>query len=325
MVTLGLLVAALLAQNRPVFSSRADLVVLHVTVLDHHQGFVSGLRQDQFSVSEDGKPQPIALFQHDDTPVTVGLIIDSSGSMLRRRDAVIAAGMAFAASSNPADELFTVNFNEDVWPGLERGQDLTSDPGELRRALDRSGARGETALFDALAAGLHHLDRGHQPRKVLIVVSDGGDNASHTNFEKIMDTALRSDVVIYAIGIYDRDDHDANPKLLQRLAEVTGGEAFFPRENGEVTPVLERIARDVRASYTIGFTPAATRGDGPHKLRVDLRTDDHRKLTVRARSAYIGSPVETQKEVQQLNPGSHTSPSLTRRHIGHAAEARDAR
>jgi VWFA-related protein len=266
-----------------------------VSVVDRQKGFVSGLTQEQFSVSEDGKPQAIALFEHDDTPVTAGLIIDSSGSMLRRRDAVIAAGMAFAASSNPADELFTINFNENIWPGLVRGQDFTSDPGELRSALDRSGARGETALFDAIEAGLHHLDRGHQARKVLIVVSDGGDNASHTNFDKVMDAALRSDVVIYAIGIYDKDDHDANPKLLRRLAEVTGGEAFFPRENAEATPVLERIARDVRASYTIGFTPAATRGREPHKLRVEVRPDDHRKLTVRARSAYIGNPVEAQR------------------------------
>ena len=300
MVTLGLLFAALLAQgsqNRPVFSSRADLVVLHVSVLDRHQGFVSGLGQDQFAVSEDGTPQPIALFEHDDTAVSVGLIIDSSGSMLRRRDSVIAAGMAFAASSNAADELFTINFNENIWPGLERGHDFTSDPAELRAALDRSGARGETALFDAVAAGLHHLDRGHQPRKVLIVVSDGGDNASHTTFDAVMDTALRSDVVIYAIGIYDNDDRDANPKLLRRLAEVTGGEAFFPKENAEVTPVLERIARDIRASYTIGFTPAASRRDGPHKVRVDVRTADHRKLTVRARSAYIGKLVEAERQV----------------------------
>jgi Ca-activated chloride channel homolog len=288
---LSLLLAAWIAQdaqNRPVFSSRADLVVLHVSVVDRHQGFVSGLTQDEFSVSEDGRPQAIALFAHDDTPVTVGLIIDSSGSMLRRRDAVIAAGMAFAASSNPADELFTINFNEDTWPGLDRGRDFTSDPA----ALDRSGARGETALFDAIAAGLHHLERGHQTRKVLIVVSDGGDNASHTTFDRVMDTALRSDVVIYAIGIYDRDDHDANPKLLRRLAEVTGGEAFFPRDNGEATPVLERIARDIRASYTIGFTPAASRRDGPHTLRIDVRTNDHRKLAVRARSAYIGNVSE---------------------------------
>jgi Ca-activated chloride channel family protein len=291
---LGFLVLSLLAQDtqsRPVFSSRADLVVLHVSVVDRHAGFVSDVPREAFAVSDDGRPQRIEFFEHEDTPVTVGLLIDNSGSMSPRRDAVIAAGMAFAASSNPADELFTLNFNEDVWPGLPRGQNFTSDRDELRRALNASGARGETALFDAIAAGLDHLRRGQQPRKVLIVVSDGGDNASHTSFDNVLAAALRSDVVIYAVGIYDQYNRDANPRLLRRLAEVTGGEAFFPRENEDVTPLLERIARDIRSSYTIGYVPPpGTRPE--HKVRVEVRPADHRKLTVRTRSAYVGTAVE---------------------------------
>lgn len=283
----SLLLLGLLSQSRPVYSSHSDLVVLHVSVLDRHAGYVSGLPRDAFAVTEDGRPQQIAFFQHEDTPVTVGLVIDSSGSMVRRRDAVIAAGMAFAASSNPADELFTINFNEHVWPGLEDGEAFTSDASTLRHALGRSTARGKTAFFDALAAALRHLQSGHEPRQVLIVVSDGGDNASSTTCDDILGAALRSDVVIYTVGIFDPADEDKNPKLLRKLAAVTGGESFFPKTNDEVTPVFERIARDIRSSYTIGYVPEEGRS-GEHRLHVDLRDPERRKLAVRARSVYVG-------------------------------------
>jgi VWFA-related protein len=260
-----------------------------VSVVDRRAGFVSGLPREAFAVHEDGRPQPIEFFENEDTPVTVGLLIDSSGSMQPRRDGVIAAGMAFAESSHPADELFTLNFNENVWPGLPPDHPYTSDHDELRRALSRSTARGQTALFDAVAMGLRHLDGGHRTRKVLVVVSDGADNASHTRFDEVLDRALRNDVVIYAIGVYDANDHDAKPGLLRQLADVTGGEAFFPRTNAEVTPVLERIARDIRSSYTVGYTPPAGSGaNRPRSVRVDVRSPDGRKLAVRARSSYIG-------------------------------------
>ncbi len=276
-------------QPRAAFSSRSELVVLHVSVVDRRAGFVGGLPRDAFVVHEDGRPQPIEFFENEDTPVTVGLLIDSSGSMQPRRDSVIAAGMAFAGSSHPADELFTLNFNENVWPGLPPEHPYTTDHDELRRALARSTTRGQTALFDAIAMGLRHLDGGHRTRKVLIVVSDGADNASQIHFGEVLDAALRKDVVIYAIGIYDANDHDAKPALLRQLADVTGGEAFFPRTNAEVTPILERIARDIRSSYTVGYTPpagsAASRQRG---VRVDVRSPDGRKLAVRARSSYIG-------------------------------------
>ena len=283
----GLLLLSILSQSRPVYSSHSDLVVLHVSVLDRHAGYVSDLPREAFAVTEDGRPQRLEFFQHEDTAVSIGLVIDSSGSMRRRRDSVIAAGMAFARSSNPADELFTINFNERVWAGLDDGQDFTSDSETLRRALDRSGARGKTAFFDALAAAMRHLDKGHESRKALVVVSDGGDNASSTTCDDVLDRALRSDVVIYTVGIFDADDDDQNPKLLKKLAEVTGGEAFFPKTNEDVTAVFERIARDIRSSYTLGYVPADGH-TGVHRLHVDVRDPERRKLTVRARSAYAG-------------------------------------
>ncbi len=285
LVLLPLLVQA--PQTQATFTSRSDLVVLHVCVVDR-DGYVGGLAKDAFVVQEDGRAQPIAFFEHDDTPVSVGLVLDSSGSMAPRRDAVIAAGMAFAESSHPADELFTLNFNERVWPGLAAGRGFTSDRGELREALARSGARGKTALFDAIDAALRHLDRGQQSRKVLIVVSDGGDNASGTRYEDVLEGALRRDVVIYTIGLADRDDRDAKPGLLRELARVTGGESFFPKSNSDITPAMERIARDIRSSYTLGYVPGERRGDGERrKIRVDVRSPGRHGVAVRARSLYV--------------------------------------
>lgn len=276
---------------RPAFASSSELVVLRVSVVDKRAGFVSGLPREAFAIQEDGRPQPIQFFENEDTPVTVGLLIDSSGSMQGRRDSVIAAGMAFAASSHPADELFTLNFNERVWPGLPPGQAFTTDREELKRALDRSAARGQTALFDAIAMGLRRLKDGHKTRRILVVVSDGADNASRTRYQDVLDAALRNDVVIYTIGIYDRHDHDAKPGVLRELASATGGEAFFPDELREVTPLFERIARDIRSTYTVGYVPpAAADAARRRNVRVDVHMPG-RKLSVRARSAYIGGAV----------------------------------
>jgi VWFA-related protein len=276
-------------QERAAFSSRTELAVLHVSVLDRQAGFVPGLPREAFTVQENGRPQPIAFFENNDAPVTVGLVIDNSGSMQPRRDAVIAASMAFASSSNPADEMFTINFNERVWPGLPPGRAFTSDLAELREALGKSGARGQTALFDGIDAALRHLAQARKSRKVLIVVSDGGDNASRAKFSDVLEAALRTDVVIYTIGLHDENDRDAKPKLLRELADVTGGEAFFPRDNESVTPVLERIARDIRSSYTIGYVPPAAAADARRQVKVDVKPPDRRKLKVRVRSTYVGT------------------------------------
>jgi len=208
--------------------------------------------------------------------------------MARRREAVIAAGLAFAESSHPDDELFTINFNERVWRGLPDGQPFTRDRAELRQALLRSTARGQTALFDALTAALGHLDGGSCARKILLVVSDGGDNASRARFEDVLDAALRHDVVIYTIGVADANDGDARPEVLKKLSEVTGGEAFFPKSNAQIGPVLERIAHDIRSSYTLGYVPDGGHRDGvARRIRVDVHSGDRRKLAVRARTLFI--------------------------------------
>jgi VWFA-related protein len=201
---------------------------------------------------------------------------------------VIAAGLAFAESSHPEDELFTINFNERVWSGLPDEQPFTRDRGELRRALLRSTARGQTALFDALTAALRQLDRGSLARKILLVVSDGGDNASRATFDGVLDAALRRDVVIYTIGLADANDDGARPDVLKKLSEVTGGEAFFPKSNDQIGPTLERIAHDIRSSYTLGYVPDGKHRDGAaRRIKVDVHSADQRKLAVRARTMFI--------------------------------------
>jgi len=292
-VRTAVLLLALITQaqrSAPTFSSRSDLVVVHVSVVDSRAGFVGGLPRESFIVREDGRPKEIAFFENEDTPVSVGLVVDNSASMQRRRDAVIAAGMAFAESSHPADEIFTLNFNEHVWPGLPGGHAFTSDHEELRTALSRAGARGQTALFDAIDTALAHLDGGSRQRKVLIVVGDGGDNASRHTFAEVLDAALRRDVVIYTIGLEDPLGGEANPKVLRELAAVSGGEAFFPKKNEEITSALERIARDIRSSYTLGYVPDGDRpAAGRRRIQVDVHAPDRAGLRARARTLYLAS------------------------------------
>ncbi len=280
-------VSAFQGPPRTVFSSGSELVVVHVAVLDGKSHLVSGLPQDAFRVFENGQPEVVSFFHNEDNPVTVGLVLDCSGSMLRKREAVIAAGLAFARSSHPRDEMFTVNFNEHVWNGLPPAMPFTTDIRELQTALERSTARGQTALFDGLRTALTHLEKGHQPKKALIVVSDGGDNASATTFAEVHDLALTMDAIVYTIGISDQyDSKDANPEVMRKLARATGGEAYFPRKLEEVTDVLERIARDLRSGYTLGYVPPAG-ADGFRAIRVEVHPPDGRKLSVRARSGYL--------------------------------------
>ena len=285
------LVPASASQDAPprVFSSHSELVVVHVTVKDRKAGLVAGLTREAFTVRENGRPETVSFFHNEDTPVTVGLVLDCSTSMYRKRDAVIAAGLAFARSIHPGDEMFTVNFNEQVWHGLPPSMPFTTDYEQLRNALQRSTARGKTALFDGMQSALAHLDKGHYQKKVLILVSDGGDNASSTTFDAVLDTALRSDAIIYTLSIHDEYDGDAKPDVLRRLAKATGGEAYFAHDPADSTAVLERIAREVRSGYTIGYVPSGS-DSGFHAIRVEAHAPDGRALVVRARSGYLAGP-----------------------------------
>ncbi len=204
------------------------LVVLHATVSDRQGGFVSDLGEQDFEVYEDGVPQRIRLFRNEDIPVTVGLVVDHSTTMRPKLAEVAAAARTFVRSSNPEDEMFVVNFNENVSLGLPGTIRFTDSTAELENAITTAPTGGQTALYDAIAKGLEELQAGSRDKKVLIVVSDGGDNASARSLAQVMKLAEQSSAVIYTVGVFDEDDPDRNPGVLKRLAQATGGEAFLP-------------------------------------------------------------------------------------------------
>ena len=265
-----------------------DLVVLHATVLDGKGRFVSDLAEGDFEVYQDGVRQAIRLFRHEDIPVTVGLVVDHSGSMRPKLREVVEAARTFVRSSNQEDRMFVVNFNEHVTMGLPAAQAFTNRPEELEAAILRGPAAGETALYDAIAAAFERLRTSEQDKKALIVISDGGDNASAHTLSGVLKLAEQSSAVVYAIGIFDPDDEDKNPGVLERLARATGGEAFFPGQLDQVVAICGRIARDIRNQYTIGFAPTEAAQPGVYRaIRVTAGGKAYGKLSVRARSGYI--------------------------------------
>jgi Ca-activated chloride channel homolog len=265
----------------------ANLVVLHATAQDRKGALVSGLEKDSFQVYEDGVLQQIKHFSHDDVPVTVGLVIDNSGSMGRKRAEVITAALAFARSSNPQDQMFIVNFNEHVRFALPNNTPFTGQVSDLEVALSTIITSGQTALYDAVAAALDHLKKGDRDKRVLIVISDGGDNASKHTLAQTMALAQHADVIVYTIGLFDEEDDDRNPHVLTQLAKDTGGDVFLPRSTKEAVPICERIARNIRNQYTIAYVPTNTKQDGTYRtIQVNASATGRGQLSVRTRVGY---------------------------------------
>ncbi|HEY3827086.1 MAG TPA: VWA domain-containing protein [Bryobacteraceae bacterium] len=277
-------------------SVNVDLVVLQATVRDRNGRFVSDLHEKDFDVYEDGVRQSIRLFRHEDVPVTVGLVIDHSTSMSPKLTEVVTAARTFTRSSNPEDELFVVNFNEKVTLGLPAETRFTNDADALERAISRKPALGQTALYDATIKALGQLQTGGPEKKVLIVISDGGDNASVLHLPEVLREAALSSAVVYTIGIFDEEDPDRNPNVLRRLARATGGEAFFPSQLNEVVAICERIARDIRNQYTIGYISNGHAPPGAQRaIRMAAHAAGDGKLSVRTRSSYISPRDESVK------------------------------
>jgi len=290
-LAIGTFGPALRGQQGPPFrSASSDLVVLSATVLDKNGGFVEGLNRERFTIYEEGKRQPIELFSNEDTPVSVGLIIDNSASMRPKIGEVVAATIAFAKSSHPEDELFTLSFNDRVQDAQEtvssRAFQLAGDAAALEQAVSSLRPEGRTALYDAVMAGLDRLDEGSRSRKVLIVMSDGGDNTSRATLDQVLDRARRSDATIYTIGLFDPDDPDANPGVLKSLAQATGGERYLPRSAGPLLMACKRIARDIRSGYTIAFEPSKRDGRY-HQIQVKVDRTNGRNPAVRTRPGYF--------------------------------------
>jgi Ca-activated chloride channel family protein len=276
------------AAELPRISVDVNLVVLQATVRSRGGHLVSDLSKQDFEVYEDGVRQSIRLFRHEDVPVTVGLVIDHSGSMGPKLTSVIEAARTFARSSNAEDQMFVVNFNEKVTFGLPAGIGFTNRASELERAIWATPAAGQTALYDAVAEGLERSRAGGPEKKVLIVVSDGGDNASRLSLPEVLKEVSQSSAIVYTIGIFDEEDPDRNPEVLLRLARATGGDAFFPAQFNEVVTVCERIARDIRNQYTIGYVSTSSGPTGALRaIRLTANAAGRGQLSVRTRTGYI--------------------------------------
>jgi VWFA-related protein len=266
-----------------------NLVVLHTTVLDERGRFVPDLKPENFRVFEDKAEQKLSVFKREDIPISVGLVIDNSGSMRDKRERVNKAALTFVRTSNPEDEVFVVNFNDDYYLDLDK--DFTNDINELKEALERIDSRGSTALFDAVIGSLDHLKKGTRDKKVLLVVTDGEDNASRKNLPNVVQEAQQSDAVIYAVGLLSQESRRSAKRARQallQLTEATGGLAFFPEGVDDTESICVQIAHDIRNQYTLGYYPTNTRKDGTFRsVQVQLVPPrGRRKLSVRPRTGY---------------------------------------
>jgi Ca-activated chloride channel homolog len=270
-------------------SVNVNVALFNVSVTDSKGRHVSGLKASDFRVLENGRPQEIRLFSAEDVPATIGLVMDNSGSMRAKQSDVQRAAIAFVGASNPADELFLVSFNEKVRLGLPQELRFTSDLGQVQFALQQMTPGGLTALYDATAFALEHLKTGTRDRKALVVLSDGGDNASHRKLDDVLEISRRSTATVYTIGIYDENDPDRNPRVLRKIAESSGGRAYFPRTLANLDEVWRDIAGKIRSQYTIGYVPKKSRsGDGAYRsVKIVANQNGGKSLSVTTREGYV--------------------------------------
>ncbi|MGH9347583.1 MAG: VWA domain-containing protein [Vicinamibacterales bacterium] len=277
----------------PVFTSQADLVQLHVNVFDGNSDAVPELTRDNFLVFEDGRHQEITFFSSEDVPVAAGLVMDNSSSMIAKGRLVVSGAMAFADSSHPEDELFTVHFNEHVRFGLPGALAFTSSRPLLRGAVSSVRPGGTTALHDAVITALEHVETAGHQKHVIIVLSDGDDNASTHGRDEMYARARRSDAIIYTVAVNDpRTGGDGDPGVLRRLAGIGGGMAYLPKSDQATVAAFTEIAENIRRGYSIGYVPTNTARDGGWRtVKVMVRAPGKR-LSARCRDGYTapGSP-----------------------------------
>ena len=290
-------------QSPTVFTVGTRLVVCHTTVIDKSGHLVTNLTKDAFSVFENGTPQEIKSVKREDVPVSMGLIIDNSGSMRDKRAKVEAAALALVKDSNPDDEVFIVNFNDEAFLDLPHGKNFTNDIKEMEEALTRIDSRGGTAMRDAIRMSIDHLkEKAHKDKKVLVVVTDGNDNSSVIGLENLVKAAQQSEVLIYGVGLLgdeERREAARATRALKSLGEATGGAIFFPKELAEVDKIAHQVARDIRNQYTVQYSPSNTAMDGTFRqIKITVKAPGN--PTVRTRSGYYATP-------DQAGPGGKSS------------------
>lgn len=288
-------------QDRGGYTIRRDvnLVVLPTTVLDKKGQFVDGLTAKDFVIFENKILQKLDIARREDVPVSLGLVIDNSGSMRDKREGVNAAALTFVETSNFEDETFVVNFSDEF---ILEGRGFTSSIIELKEALERVGGRGNTALYDAIIGSMDYLHKyGQRDKKVLLVVTDGIDHASTFTLQKTLAELQKSDVIVYTIGIFGPEDDRGEVRrarsALQEIAKATGGLALFPgNTRGEITDVCERVAHDIRDQYTLGYYSSMSASDTQFReVKITAKDLQGRTVTVRARPGYFPKPAPVQK------------------------------
>lgn len=279
----GFAAFSVLAQE-PIFRADTREVPLFVTVTDNKAHFVTNLPQSAFEVFEDGVKQPIRAFRHEDYPVSLALVIDNSGSMRDKRQAVEAAALALVKDSNPQDESFVINFNEEAYLDV----DFTNDLEKLRIGLERIDSRGQTAMRDAVRLAIDHLhEKAKRDKKVVLVITDGEDNASQPSLSmgKLVQLASQHNVLVYAIGLLDQEERSSANKArraINELVQSTGGEVFYPKSLSEVEPIAHQVARDLRNQYFIGYSPLNAALDGTFRsIKVTVKAPGNPKARTR--------------------------------------------
>jgi len=287
------LAAALSIGLHAQFKVDTRLVVLHATVSDRQGKPLSALGRDAFRVFENGAPQEIKLFRHEDIPVSLGIVIDGSGSMLRKLPRVTAAAMALVHESNPRDEVFIVNFNDQAFLDTP----FTNETPKMQQGLDRIDAQGGTAMRDAIKMALDY-SRGAATRekRVLLVITDGNDNASRSSLEQVVRQAQQSECVVYAIGLFSQEkraDATEARHALKELTSASGGLVFYPKDVDEVQQLAVEIARDIRSQYLITYSPTVQALDGTYR-QIKLAVTGPGNPVARTRNGYYAAPVGTE-------------------------------
>jgi VWFA-related protein len=268
-----------------VYKKQVEEVVLHATVYDNHQRMVTNLDKSAFTVLEDGQPQTITSFRREDIPVAVGIVIDNSGSMRDKRPAVNQAALNFVRASNRRDEVFIVNFNDEYY----LDQDFTSNTAQLKEALDKIESRGGTALYDAVVASADHLKKNARlEKRVILVVTDGEDNASRESLEQaVRRLQAENGPTVYTIGLLGGEKQRRARRALTEMAVSTGGISYFPKDLSEVDAITQEVAHDIRNQYTIGYRPSRSPSEGGYRsIKVDAKAKGYNKLQVRTRTGY---------------------------------------
>jgi len=275
-------------QDTFVIRTEVDEVLLHATVVDDRRHLVMDLSRDNFEVFENNSPQRITSFRHADIPVSIGIVIDNSGSMRDKRPAVNQACLNLVRASNPQDQVFIVNFNDEYY----LDQDFTSDIAKLKEGLEKIESRGGTALYDAVVASAQHLKKNTQlEKRVILVVTDGEDNASRLSLEQALRRLQEENgPTVYSIGILGEERQKRAKRALSAMSEQTGGQAFFPKDLKEVDDISREVAHDIRNQYIIGYKPTTPQAAGGFRtVKVQAHAPHHGKLFVRTRSGYYAN------------------------------------